>query len=85
MALLPWEAVDSYTSQCWYKHLAEWMHYCNKAAPIIEIVEDTTFMEIERNNDRFLMQEFIDAGIDRNGLKIINLIRMSIKASQSPT
>ena len=56
------------------------MHYCNKAAPIIEVIEDATFMEIEQNNDRFLMQEFIDAGINKNDLKIINLIRMSIKA-----
>ena len=80
MALLPWEAVDSYTSQCWYKHLAEWIHYCNKLAAIIEFIEDITFMKIERNNDKFLMQEFIDAGIDRNDLKLINRIRMSIKA-----
>ena len=57
MALLPWEAVDSYTSQCWYKHLAGWMHYCSKAAPIIEIVE--SLLEIFPESPEHLAMDIV--------------------------
>ena len=46
----------------------------------IELIEDTTMLPSLRRNDEFLMEEFIAADVSRDHLKIINYIRMHLKA-----
>ena len=52
----------------------------NDPAERIELIEDTPLMPSLRINDWYIMKEFLDAGVKDNDLKILNYMRMKIKA-----
>ena len=52
----------------------------NDPAERVELIEDTPLMPSLRINDSYIMKEFLDAGVKDNELKILNYMRMSIKA-----
>ena len=76
----PWEEVKEYSTNCWYKHLVEWIQDTNKYRQLIEVVDNVPCLLKLRLNDTFLMQAFIEAKIDSTELELINIIRMSIQA-----
>ena len=91
MELIPWDQAKMYLTECWYRHLIEFVQEVNKvpsnllqsSAPTIkkiEVIEDFVKMPTLRKGDAFLMNAFIRAKIPKKDLNIINMMRMSIKA-----
>ena len=76
----PWEAVKEYSTNCWYKHIVEWIQDTNKYRQLVEIIDNVPRLSKLRLNDTFLMKAFIEAQIDPKELELINIIRMSIQA-----
>ena len=75
-----YKIIKNFVSPCWYEHVLKFFVAVNDISERIELIEDTTLLPELRRNDEFLMEEFIAAGVSRDHLKIINYIRMHLKA-----
>ena len=75
-----YKIINFFVSSCWYEHVLKFFVAVNGISERIELIEDTTMLPELRRNDEFLMEEFIAAGVSRDHLKIINYIRMHLKA-----
>ena len=75
-----WKKVKKCIPNCWYNGLTDFFVTINSTSEIIELTDSTPIMEELRENDKFIMKEFINAGVDTNQLKILNYMRMSIQA-----
>ena len=75
---LHWEAVDYYTTDCWYKSLLEFIYTSNKEGSKLQLKEDITDIPTLREYDKYLMEEFIRAKIPLWELKIINELKQSL-------
>ena len=69
-----------FVSPCWYDHVLKFFISMNDPAERIELIEDTPLMPALRENDTYIMKEFLDAGDKDDELKILNYMRMNIKA-----
>ena len=83
IAQLQWKKVKRYVSKCWHYYLADFMHECNlkRAAqqPLrLELKENILKLKLLKENDSFIMEEFVAAGV--NDLYMLNIMRLSIKA-----
>ena len=86
IADIQWERTKNYTSQAWYEYLVEFINECNKETKqyqhhCIEIKENLPKLPLLRVNDRYIMKEFVESKVIKDGdLRLLNIIRMSIKA-----
>jgi hypothetical protein len=70
-----WKVVKEYSTPAWYGGLLDFI-----TKHPIEIIEDYPQLPLLRQKDQYIMQGFIDAGYRKQDLKILNFMRMSIRA-----
>ena len=85
LAEINWNKTRKYVTKSWYGYLAEFMFESNKDRGIgepvrIDVKSNTISMPLLRENDRFIMESFVQSEIDPNHLLILNIMRMSIHA-----
>ena len=85
MASIPWERAKKYVTESWQCYLVEFVTSCNEKRnpqdPFrIDIIENILTIPLLRENDSFIMEEFTNSNINKNNLRILNIMRMSIRA-----
>ena len=86
IAEIPWARIKNYTSQAWFGYLIQFISECNEETRqhqhhCIEIKENLPKLPLSRVNDRYIMKEFVESNHIKDGdLRILNIMRMSIKA-----
>ena len=70
-----WKIVKAYTTPTWYGGLLDFI-----TTHPIEIIEDYPQLPLLRQNDQYLMQGFIDSGYRKSDLKMLNYMRMYLRA-----
>ena len=72
---IEWKIVKEYTTPAWYGGILDFI-----SNHPIEIIEDYPQLPLLRQNDQYIMQGFINAGYRKLDLKILNFMRMSLRA-----